>query len=647
MYFKNLINCPLYIGLLCVFAILTKAQAQQLATSAGNQSVSSQLIDKKQNTTILWAEDFSSGIPATWENVGSADKALWEYRGPNTVPNNTVGSRGAYNGNLGPIQSKTTGNGFVIFDSDYLDSYGVITSWGGPAPAPHVGTLQTEPIDLSGEPNVELVFSSMARRFACRFLVAFSTDGGQTFPDTLEYFDTDDIYVNQMTSVSEVSHENVSQIIGGKSQVVLQFIFDGTEVVSNTSGYYFWMLDDISIRRVSHHALKIVDRHATSQEGVIYNNDTNYAAYGILNINQVVPLKFDAQILNYGSTAQSNVGLMVEIWNKATGKMELSLKSPTCQNLPPFDTCFENTLNTIDWTPSRTGEYYLIYKAFSDSVSGYGHLHTHVSNQIVSDTLYGLDRGNNDGYESSSHASKLAVKYHLTNENPDSAGSKKVYLKGVNIGLGPGTDSTALITFSLFDTTGYPHNPNTAVYSETYTVGKTKGEDSKNFLFNNGSPVSLPTGVYFLEVHFMPQAFQGFISVKNDRSIRRTNDNVYFKKFGNTWLPGSWKEENNAPWLRLVTHNSTSSSVSLKESITQPVSVYPNPSDGFIFIRFDEAGIYKLLLFDTSGRKIKSFLVEANGNQAIRVEHHLPANHNFILKIFYQNVSYTFPIHTK
>src|SRR5690606_7418462 len=66
----------------------------------------------------LYSFDFSNGLPAGWSNSGNSAGALWEYRGPNTTPNNTTGSRGAYTTNQ-TIQSETAANGFMIFDSDW------------------------------------------------------------------------------------------------------------------------------------------------------------------------------------------------------------------------------------------------------------------------------------------------------------------------------------------------------------------------------------------------------------------------------------------------------------------------------------------------------------------------------------------------
>ena len=111
---------------------------------------------------IIFSEDFASGIPVTWSNTGRSNgvdnpNAVWEYRGATGAQPATVGSRGAYGNPAATILSPTAANGFVIFDSDFLDNAGTAGNFGGGiAPSPHYSTLVSPVIDLSGESNVVL-----------------------------------------------------------------------------------------------------------------------------------------------------------------------------------------------------------------------------------------------------------------------------------------------------------------------------------------------------------------------------------------------------------------------------------------------------------------------------------------------------------
>ncbi|NBU70126.1 MAG: hypothetical protein EBS53_01540, partial [Bacteroidetes bacterium] len=96
--------------------------------------------------TIIFQDDFSAGA-STWTNQGFEGLNLgttpdttgvWEYRGPATTPNTGTGSRGAYGTANLTVQSSTPANGFMVFDSDWLDNNGVQGAFGqGIFPAPH------------------------------------------------------------------------------------------------------------------------------------------------------------------------------------------------------------------------------------------------------------------------------------------------------------------------------------------------------------------------------------------------------------------------------------------------------------------------------------------------------------------------------
>ena len=89
--------------------------------------------------TPIYYFDFANGIPSDWTQESATPLAHWEYRGPNTTPDNTVCSQGSCGSGSVPITSLTTSNGFVIFDSNYWDDDdGVCGGLGtGPDPAPH------------------------------------------------------------------------------------------------------------------------------------------------------------------------------------------------------------------------------------------------------------------------------------------------------------------------------------------------------------------------------------------------------------------------------------------------------------------------------------------------------------------------------
>jgi len=208
----------------------------------------------------FWTEDFSGGIPTTWENINTP----WVYRGPGTSPGVNTGSQGAYAGTNGPISSPTAANGFMIFDSDYYDNGGTQGAFGtgiypcnginGAPPIGHVGTLTTDVIDCSMYSDISMFFNSFYREYTGIAKIAFSIDGGITFTDTVEVHP--DIDVNERTENDYQVMVRMPFNIAGNANVKIQFIYDGTILYnSNYNGYYFWMIDDIELMEKSDFSL--------------------------------------------------------------------------------------------------------------------------------------------------------------------------------------------------------------------------------------------------------------------------------------------------------------------------------------------------------------------------------------------------------
>ena len=115
----------------------------------------------------IWSENFGSNPTGNgWMNYGFRGtntgstpdtNGVWEYRGTSTLPASGTGSRGAYAAGTTAIQSPTRTNGFMIFDSDWLDNNGVAGAFGtGVLPADHRGMLVSPLIDLSAHDFVNL-----------------------------------------------------------------------------------------------------------------------------------------------------------------------------------------------------------------------------------------------------------------------------------------------------------------------------------------------------------------------------------------------------------------------------------------------------------------------------------------------------------
>ena len=160
---KQLVSLVL-IGLTSLYA--QNRSAPNLRNSTYSDFTESQSNVNSGPETVVWSETFANVIPAGWSTSGTANgtsntNAVWVYRGPLTTPSNAIGSRGAYAGPVGtgqlPILSPTASNGFVIFDSDFLDNNGIANNFcgtGALACTPHNSTLTTSSINLQQNSNV-------------------------------------------------------------------------------------------------------------------------------------------------------------------------------------------------------------------------------------------------------------------------------------------------------------------------------------------------------------------------------------------------------------------------------------------------------------------------------------------------------------
>lgn len=588
---------------------------------------------------VIWSEDFANGIPTGWSQNGNIAPSLWEYRGPSTVPNNNTGSRGAFAAGTGTINSTTAGNGFVIFDSDYLDNGGVAANAGsGPSPTPHIGRLMTDTIDLSGETDLELSFTSYARQFFTNFYVTFSKDGGATWTDTIELFT--ELEVNEDSPEGLRQSFNVSGYIGGESEAMIQFVFSGDKPGNvNGTGYYFWQLDDIELSNLPENELRFTDFNGAPAKDVIFNGGGGYSKYGTLNDDQNVSLAFDANVYNYGSATQGNVKLEVEIYD-GSGSLLTTLSSSAGGPINMLDTLDFNVLNTGAWTAPGPGTYEVIYKVTSDSLS--------LSNTTAMDTVtfrldentYALDWGLIDnffGTESSANDMVSAgTRYSLENEDSDSTGSGLVFIEGVDIYLSLRTDSTADLQISLFDTTGFTFGTgggfpagSSPVITRTFTLNSGVLGQLTRFpftetdsVYDNGTwteievPAAIPTGTYYVLVDFFTNAPDGVVRIANNATYPQPAGSAIFQTGNGDWFGGFLNSNTfEAPIIRLVVGDAPPFDVSLKETEENSFSVYPNPSNGLGNISFERGGAYQVRVVDMTGQLHLQETMTVNENE--------------------------------
>ncbi len=288
------------------------------------------LIDPNADDVVLYTEAFTGGLNGwTAEGIacsGGADdaNAAWEWRDDGDI------SRGAFAADGNELLSDDPCSGFIIFDSDFLDSNGDQAALGsGSCPTPQIGSITSPPISLNGTGAGDLVavkFTQAARFFDCNFFVGWSTDGGNSWTDTQV---NTELEGNQATvGILRVPLTGVSP----DDDVSIRFIFNGD--------YYFWAIDDVQLINFTGINAKITNTFYTplSHAVPITHADAD-------------PFLFSTDVINNGAQA-IDVTLNVEVVNTGTDAVVHS-DAAILSGLEAGDT---TTLAVEDlWLPSEIG----------------------------------------------------------------------------------------------------------------------------------------------------------------------------------------------------------------------------------------------------------------------------------------------------
>ena len=328
------------------------------------------------------------GTNGAWTNNGSTSSAIWEYRGSSTTPNNTVGSRGAYAGTGGsPIASPTVSNGFMIFDSDYLDNGGTAGAFGqGPAATPHNGELLSPVIDLSTYPEVIMQMNVKYRRFVGDLFVVFD-DGSGNWLDSVQVFGEALGTPTNSPHTDDVVSVYVSNYIGGISTARFKLFFDGTTTHGNPngSGYYYAQVDDILL-------IEAPDNDLVMDQQYIHTSvDTgNKRYYTEIPYNHSVldTVFFGGDVTNLGTATQQNTRVNTYI-TEPNGNIALRASQAVNLTAGSSDSLTATSGYTFN---AGLGTYNVAFTAESDSTDDVPADNVIDWTTIVSDTVYARDR---------------------------------------------------------------------------------------------------------------------------------------------------------------------------------------------------------------------------------------------------------------
>ncbi|MAU36468.1 MAG: hypothetical protein CMD14_03745 [Flavobacteriales bacterium] len=581
----------------------------------------------------VWSEDFANGIPSTWTN----SIAPWVYRGPATTPNNTVGTQGAY-GNGDPIVSPTASNGFIIFDSDFYDNNGTQGNFGfGPYPTPHNGDLKTDNIDLSGFSDLAIRMNSFFRTFMGEAIIKFYING--VFDSQVKVHT--DLDVNESTLDNEELIVRMPSSVPGNSNVQIEFQFDGTTQSNvNGSGYYFWMLDDISIVETPLNLIELQDPVV----GGFWIDYANYTGAGLNDIygldytitptSQLAnhPYVIEGIIKNNGAADQTSM-LKYEVFGAGTYS---GSSSPT----PVLAYSATNTVDSaiVAATPSLSppiGQYGVAVWAESDS-SGIVTVVSDTTYKLIeiSNYIYAKDLGDaNPGwvrtggpvtqnhvttrYEMYANEQLYSLRVYVSDRSTAGAEIKAIVYEA---------DSTGTSGVSFYDE------------SDSYTITTQDLGAWVDIPFLN--PVSLLNG-YAYEcgiVGFQTPADSSFLGTSG-KSMYNGEHSLFDELGLNSQSNGTptWYYITSHPMIRLNFDPSSGNSQSFDcnngvcsdpgtglgqyfslaacqaacisnavNDIESKVSIYPNPSNGVFVIELDALGKYDVTIYNVLGQTVLS-----------------------------------------
>ena len=456
----------------------------------------------------LYAFDFANGLPTGWSNIGDTSTALWEYRGPSTTPNNSIGSRGAFSGAQSPISSQSANNGFMIFDSDYLDDP-TGSAGAGVSPAPHVGSIRTQNFNFSNEQNVILQFESYYRTYQARVGVAISTNGGTSYPDTV--FVHEFLAPNQATSTADLLRLDLSSFIGGQANVKLAFVFDGNICNNFGCSYYFWIIDDVKLLRTPNNDLNLFESN--------YLVGNYLGRYAKMPQGLVPPISFYGNILNEGQKAQpgTKVNFTGNGFSYSTSSLSLAPDS------------FIYLTSTSNFNAFQPGTFNFLSTAVSDSTEQFPD-----NNQVnigfeITDSTFNLSSGFNNeflGTNSWANASDTFIVANIL-ELQDS-----VYLNSVEVNIAFGSTPGGKIQIQVWDAATQTFGGGTqftnplTLNSTLYTITSSDINSGvvKLPISGSGNAKKLLPGSYYVGAVLYGNNNADTIRVGSDLNIAQNND---------------------------------------------------------------------------------------------------------------------------
>jgi hypothetical protein len=558
--------------------------------------------------SVIWGEDFANGIPTDWINEES-NGASWEYRGANTIPNNTIGSRGACTINFmgEPLNSSSQSNGFIIFDSNYWDNDAlpcVPANFGsGPVPGPHLAYLTTSSIDLSNVQYAALEWEQYVRFYQGNTRIEVSVNQGNW-----SLLFANNIPLASASPNSENKRIYLGNNICGNSDVRFRFVYDGL--------YYFWMLDDVRVVEVSANDLKINSTTYGDFDFLDPAHPTGFEwmEYSIYPTPMSPTLKFSAQIENWGGLAQTGCALNAQLYSDANNTL-LYNGTTTDPITMPVGSTAEIRAGQFAMAPD-TGNYTIHYSTLQNEIDALQDNNKDTAHFRISPCVLARDRGIvNAVYEGSelfwNSAFELGNVFLPTYNMPVSA---------IAVAIGSNADPNATIrgkihSFNYGDSLVTEFIAETPIVSITNNQPNALGEQAKFQYLNLADTVILQANTpYWITIESTAGTNHVPIAMSHPADLYtswiKNNEGYFFLS--------------QIPLIRIQscmdTGNANPDTTTYVPNIDWSQWVlFPNPAENKLFIQgVDQNHTCQVMIMDVAGREIHAG--QYNPQQGINIE---------------------------
>lgn len=218
--------------------------------------------------------------------------------------------------------SPTSCNGFVVFNSDYLDNAGVYYEGIGFCSAPCAGSLISPIIEVSdyNPESLFLRFTQNYRDYESEYNIAISYDDGLTYPDIIPLNEDAIQNGDDVMEVVEIPIQNYN------GQPTIRVKFD------HIGNYYYWAIDDVSITTESFSINKTEFTHKNFDVN-IYPNPANDIVFVDFMLNDISDVNVELSSMD-GIVVQAQTfyniktkNISINVSELHSGVYSLSLKT--------------------------------------------------------------------------------------------------------------------------------------------------------------------------------------------------------------------------------------------------------------------------------------------------------------------------------